>query len=554
MMAIRPGLSVLLVFFSLLLAPGLRAETPDAALSSLIDTARRAAEGAESCYAPSLDRLVRLFCTAEMRVGVRDGYPLFGGQKDGGRTGYDVDVARAIADRLGLEPIFTGVTPANRIALLGEDKIDLVIATLGHNSQRDGQARFIRPHYFQSQTVVIGPKGLKAADWEDLAGRTVCVTVGNGSNAQMISHNTHLMLFESAAELPRRLQDETCLLAAQDNSFFDYFFTDPAFAARFEEKFGFAQVPWGMAVARGGTDDLARGLELISQIFHRDGVFIEIARRNSVSTGFLEAQRAIWNEQRCDTADGEVRGDCLLGPLDANLARTAFADEVTAFETRLADLTGIEVSLPMFKTVPAWTLFKDGVFNSLILVFGALAATFFFAIVLGAIQSSRHAVLHVPAHAVTVVLQSSPVLLTVVIAATVAQSFFPYSSEVAIGAAVVALGLMNGSNAGQAISEAMRTLRREHGQADTPMTGLFPRAVARSATQIVSFLINAAKGTPVASIIGAPELLSSLTDITSFASGRATTYTMLLVFYILIVFVVIWLCEGAKYLLERRLA
>ena len=553
-MANRSGLSVLVLFFGLLLPPALRAETPDAALSTLIDGARQTAEAADNCYAPGLDRLVRLLCTAEIRVGVRDGYPLFGARKDGQRIGYDVDVAQAIAERLNLEPTFTGVTPANRIALLGEDKIDLVIATLGHNSQRDGQARFIRPHYFQSQTVVIGPKDLKVSDWEGVAGKTVCVTVGNGSNAQMISHNTHLMLFESAAELPRRLRDETCLLAAQDNSFFDNFFTDADFADRFEEKFGFAQVPWGMAVARDGADDLARALELISQIFHRDGVFIEIAQRNRISTAFLEAQRAVWTEERCDVAEGESRGDCLLGPLDANLARTDFADEVAAFETWLADLTGIQISLPMFKTVPAWTLFKDGVINSLILVFGALAATFVFALILGAIQSSRHAVLHAPAHVVTVILQSSPVLLTVVIAATVAQSFLPYSSEVAIGAAVVALGLMNGSNAGQAISEAMGTLRREHGQADVPMTGLFPRAVARSATQIVSFLINAAKGTPVASIIGAPELLSSLTDITSFASGRATTYTMLLVFYILIVFVVIWLCEGAKYLLERRLA
>ena len=50
--------------------------------------------------------------------------------------------------------------------------------------------------------------------------------------------------------LPDRLKDETCTLAAQDDSFFAYYFTDPAFAARFEQKFGFAQVPWGMGVAR----------------------------------------------------------------------------------------------------------------------------------------------------------------------------------------------------------------------------------------------------------------------------------------------------------------
>ena len=68
----------------------------------------------------------------------------------------------------------------------------------------------------------------------------------------------------------------------------------------------------------------------------------------------------------------------------------------------------------------------------------------------------------------------------------------------------------------------------------------------------MSFLINAAKGTPIASFIGAPELLSALTDITSFASGRATTYSLVLVFYIVVVVVVVWLCGKLRAFLERR--
>ena len=104
----------------------------------------------------------------------------------------------------------------------------------------------------------------------------------------------------------------------------------------------------------------------------------------------------------------------------------------------------------------------------------------------------------------------------------------------------------------------MQTLRTEHGSAQRtggiPTIELFGRAVSRSATQIVSFLINAAKGTPIASFIGAPELLGALTDITSFASGRATTYTLLLVFYVAVVAVVVWLCGRFRSWLEHRQA
>jgi len=178
--------------------------------------------------------------------------------------------------------------------------------------------------------------------------------------------------------------------------------------------------------------------------------------------------------------------------------------------------------------------------------------------VLGALQSSRSVLLRWPARAITITLQSSPVVLTLVIAAAVAHALFPYSSAVAIGAAIVALGLMNGSNAGQAIAEAMHTLRAERGSAQgrggIPTRELFSRAVSRSATQIVSFLINAAKGTPIASFIGAPELLSALTDITSFASGRATTYSLLLIFYVVVVVIVVWLCGRLQAWLEHRQA
>ena len=58
------------------------------------------------------------------------------------------------------------------------------------------------------------------------------------------------MLFDRPEVVPERLGDQTCTLAAQDDSFFDYYFADPSFAARFSEKFGFAQVPWGMGIAR----------------------------------------------------------------------------------------------------------------------------------------------------------------------------------------------------------------------------------------------------------------------------------------------------------------
>ncbi|MEQ8335312.1 transporter substrate-binding domain-containing protein [Nisaea sp.] len=548
--------SVARIVLILLLALGITgqasAETPDAALARLLAEARVEAAAPGMCARGDIDRLVRIFCTGTIRAGIREKYPLFGTRTGTERFGYDVDGARAIAAFLTLGVEFVRVKASTRIALLDEDKIDIVLATMGHNTQRDSQARFVRPHYYQSETVIVGPKELPVSGWKDVAGRSICVSIGNGSNAQMISHHARLMLFEDATALPARLVDETCQLAAQDNSFFASYFTDEDFDRRFEPKFGFAQVPWGIGVSRTGSERLARALDLMSQMFHRDGRFLEIGRHNKIATGFLVQQQEVWNRPECNTADGSTNPACILPPLDAGLEPTPFAGRIVAFEQWFSDRTGIALSLPMFKTMPAWTLFQSGIFNSLYLVVGALVATLVFALLLGALQSGRSRFLYWVFHSLTVILQSSPVVLTVVIAAAVAQEVFTYSSVVAIGAAIVALGLMNGSNAGQAIAEAMHTLHAENAGKDVPETQLFGRAVSRSATQIVSFLINAAKGTPVAAFIGAPELLSALTDITSFASGRATTYTILLVFYVLVVMIVVWLCGRLRVVLERR--
>ena len=551
-MALRRVLFVVFVWLVALAGLPVRAETPDAALAKLIDEARAAAAAPGACEQPGLDRLVRIFCDGKIRVGVREYYPLFGTREGQVRSGYDVDVAREIAKHLRVEPAFTRVNAASRIPLLADDKIDLTIATMGHNTQRDGQVRFIRPHYYRSETIIVGPKGLTIRDWPDIASRTICVTIGNGSNAQIVSHNARLMLFDEAGVLPDRLRDETCVLAAQDDSFFDYSFTDPAFAKAYDRKFGFAQLPWGMAVALTGSDRLARALDLVSQIFHRDGIFLDVAKRNRIGLGFLELQRAVWNRPDCNADTGSSNPACVLPALSAVLQPTPFAGQVTAFEAWLEKHTGISVQLPMFKTMPAWQLFTAGIVNSLVLVAGALVATLLFSMVLGALQSSQSFLLRWPARALTIVLQSSPVVLTLVISAAVALALFPYSSAVAIGAAIVALGVMNGANAGQAIAEAMHTLRTERGGPPAPTPELFGRAVSRSATQIVSFLVNAAKGTPIASFIGAPELLSALTDITSFASGRASTYSLLLVFYVCVVIVVVWLCDKLRVWLERR--
>src|SRR5215471_5793750 len=77
--------------------------SPDAALARMLDAARDAAAAPGTCTQPGIDRLVRIFCTGQIRVGVRDDYPLFSTRIGETRQGYEVDVARAVAHKLGVD-------------------------------------------------------------------------------------------------------------------------------------------------------------------------------------------------------------------------------------------------------------------------------------------------------------------------------------------------------------------------------------------------------------------------------------------------------------------
>jgi ABC-type amino acid transport system permease subunit len=106
------------------------------------------------------------------------------------------------------------------------------------------------------------------------------------------------------------------------------------------------------------------------------------------------------------------------------------------------------------------------------------------------------------------------------------------------------IGLYNGSHAGRAIADAHGALRAASPGADASLL----LSMRGASVQVMSFLVNATKGSSVASMIGVPELLNALTDITSFTSERIMTYSFLLVFYSALVLLVVW----ATRILQRR--
>lgn len=92
-----------------------------------------------------------------LRVGVKNAVPGFGLQDTltGEYSGMEIDIARKIAEYLGVEVEFTAVTAATRTELLDAGDIDCVLATFTITDERKESWDFTTPYYTDAVTVLV---------------------------------------------------------------------------------------------------------------------------------------------------------------------------------------------------------------------------------------------------------------------------------------------------------------------------------------------------------------------------------------------------------------
>nr|WP_244517730.1 transporter substrate-binding domain-containing protein [Ancylobacter rudongensis] len=126
----------------------------------------------------SADALATIEKDKVIRIAVPQDFPPFGTVgADMEPKGYDVDMAKLIAGKLGVKLELVPVTSANRIPYLQTNKVDLVISSLGKNAEREKVIDFTTA-YAPFFNGVFGPADIAVTDAAGLAGKTVGVTRG----------------------------------------------------------------------------------------------------------------------------------------------------------------------------------------------------------------------------------------------------------------------------------------------------------------------------------------------------------------------------------------
>ncbi|SNT76821.1 transporter substrate-binding domain-containing protein [Paracoccus seriniphilus] len=213
-----------------------------------------------------------------LRVGVLGAFrPWAFRAEDGSLQGIEVDLAKRVADSLGVEVELVEITSANRIQFLEQKRIDLIIGGMYDTADRREVVGIIEPGYWASGPSLMAREGA-ISSWEDVAGKPICAKQGVIYN-QLIEtrFGARLMAFGGNTEGKEALRSGKCVA---------WFYDDSSIAADLAsgDWAGFEMPvdalfvnPWAAAVPIAEKDG-AFGKVLSGLVYgwHEDGTLIDL--------------------------------------------------------------------------------------------------------------------------------------------------------------------------------------------------------------------------------------------------------------------------------------
>lgn len=165
-----------------------------------------------------------------LTVGVKADYRPFGFFDSSGKiVGLEPDLAKDVADRLGVRLELVQVQTANRMEFLQQGRIDLMIATMSVNDQRRRAVGVIEPYYYAGGTAVLLKKDNKAKTWSDLRGEKLCGTQGAYYNRNVVEkYGVQIVAFPGSTEAQSALLTGSCEGFVQDSTLLSAMLADPS--------------------------------------------------------------------------------------------------------------------------------------------------------------------------------------------------------------------------------------------------------------------------------------------------------------------------------------
>ncbi|SNR69502.1 transporter substrate-binding domain-containing protein [Puniceibacterium sediminis] len=203
--------------------------------------------------APSMAAdLAEIEAAGTVKIGMLVDFPPFGIQDmSGNPDGYDADVAKALADYMGVTAQIVPVTGPNRIPYLLSGQVDVLVASLGITEERAQKVDFSRP-YAGISIAVYGDNGLEVTDKAGLSGQSISVARASTQDSGVTAvapEGTDIRRFDDDATAVQALLSGQVKLIGASNVVMSQIAA--AMGDRFDKKFDLSSQVQGIAVAPG---------------------------------------------------------------------------------------------------------------------------------------------------------------------------------------------------------------------------------------------------------------------------------------------------------------
>jgi len=158
---------------------------------------------ASGASAPSESQLSKVLDAGVLRVAVLPDFPPWSVQKpDGSFEGYEIDIAKELADSLGVDLKLVSTDGDSRLPLLQSNRVDVNVSAWTATNERAQAVGFTIP-YDAHGAGVLFPAGADIESYDDLAGKKVAVARGSTNDTIMTNDfpDTEVVRFESIADV-----------------------------------------------------------------------------------------------------------------------------------------------------------------------------------------------------------------------------------------------------------------------------------------------------------------------------------------------------------------
>lgn len=218
-----------------------------------------------------------------VRIGMLVDFPPFGIMNEQNEPdGFDADVAKLLAEDMGVEIELMPVTGPNRIPYLVSNQVDLLVASLGITEERAQRVDFSEP-YVGILVSVYGRQDAQVSEPEELTGLTIGVARASTQDValtEMAPDGATLQRFDDdASAVQALLSGQVDVIGCSNTVIAELERIAPG---RFDKKFDISEQVQGIAVRPGSA-------ELLDYINDFLGRVKENGKLNEIHEKWLDA-------------------------------------------------------------------------------------------------------------------------------------------------------------------------------------------------------------------------------------------------------------------------